>query len=80
MSGVGRSKYVLLDVSNGDALEPRNAARIYFWEFPSLSKAQAFLKRHTKLKSHSELIGPFKRGRGGERFGGTYCFWDRTED
>lgn len=73
-----RTRYVLLDLSNGDALEPRGAARIYFWEFRTLPKAQDFLKEHNKVKGHSELTGPFKVKYGTKMHGGIYYAMDRT--
>lgn len=79
MSVEKATKYILIDISNGDALEPRGASRIYFWEFQTLQKAHDFLVKHNSLKSHSELVGPFEVGPGIERFGGTYRFLERTE-
>lgn len=56
--------YVLIDVTNGDALEIKTAAKIYFWAFKTLKQAKEHLRKQNreaeKYGSKARLVGPFR--------------------
>lgn len=73
--------YVLIDVSNGGALEPRTASKVYFWTFRTLKEARRFLKNQKRVKHAAELIGPFRTSSSKKLLrGGRYCLWARVEE
>lgn len=52
--------WVLIDTSNGDALEVKSASKVYFWTFRTKKLASQF-KRSTKRRKHgATLVGPFQ--------------------
>jgi hypothetical protein len=52
--------WILVDVSNGGALEIQNAGKVYFWTFKTKDLATKFKRRVSRRKFGAELIGPFR--------------------
>lgn len=53
--------WILIDISNGDALEVKNAGKIYYWTFETKALALKFKRDTAKKKYGATLVGPFKR-------------------
>lgn len=51
--------WILIDMSNGGATDPRTAGKIYFWTFKT-KKAALYHKSQGKQRNWAECIGPFK--------------------
>lgn len=51
--------WILVDVSNGDALEISNAEKLYWWQFESYATAVRHQKA-SKEASGARLVGPFE--------------------
>jgi len=70
-------KWILIDISNGDALDIQNARKVYFWSFETKADALRHKRWQARRKNGARLLGPFRFYPGDKIDGARYSFLSR---